>query len=232
MTSYNVQIVIAICEKQAGGDEKKGCLFSSLPQSSMMSTQLLFNKLSTCSRVTVDTFYLLTRVYSYYPRNMLLPDLNDCLLHTVCVYKQGFIIQHKSVVFTLWSASGTEFHLLANRNLDFTSVLSCSLSSRSSFTDGSWKPAFDYARPIQTEELPHQYYGKRIRTIMLPNLLDQFQVNILQLAALLSTIGDTNDGPKYHLMKMNCFWFVRTVCEAIWCLLLLQIGQNRVIMHG
>ena len=60
MTSYNVQIVIAICEKQAGGDEKKGCLFSSLPQTSMMSTQLLFNKLSTCSRVTVDTFYLLT----------------------------------------------------------------------------------------------------------------------------------------------------------------------------
>src|SRR6266576_3684620 len=132
MTSYDVQIVIAVCEKQAGGDKKEGCLFSSLPQPSTMSAQLLFNELSTRPTATVDTFYLLTR--SYYPTRY--HDLNDCLLRTVCVYKRGFVIQHESVVFTLRSASGTEFHLLVDRNLDFTSVLSCSLYSRSSFTDG------------------------------------------------------------------------------------------------
>ena len=231
MTSYDVQIVIAVCEKQAGGDKKEGCLFSSLPQPSTMSTQLLFNELLTRPRATVDTLYLLTR--AYYPRND--PGLaNDCLLHTIRIYKRGFIIQHESVVFTLRSASGTEFHLLVDRNLDFTSVLSCSLASRSSFTDGSWKPAFDYARPIQTEEPPRKFYGERVRTITLPNPPDQFQVNLLQLAALLSTIGDTNDGLKYHLTKMNCFWFARTVCEAIWRLARNAQAKDRVMeeFHG
>jgi hypothetical protein len=196
--------------REAGwGDEKEGYLFSHLPQPS--TAQLLFNELFTRPRATVDTLYLLTR--AYYPRN---DDLNDCLLRTVRVYKRGFIIQHESVVFTLQSASGTEFHLLVDRNLDFTSVLSCSLSSGSSFTDGSWKPALDYARLIQTEDPPRQLYGERVRTITLPNPPDRFQVNLLQLAVLLFTIGDTNDGPKYHLTKMNCFWFARMVCEAIW----------------
>ena len=233
MTSYDVQIVIAVCEKQAGGDKKEGCLFSSLPQPSTMSAQLLFNELSMRpgSRATVDIFYLLTR--AYYPRSYY-PDLNDCLLRTVRVYKRGFVIQHESVVFTLRSASGTEFHLLVDRNLDFTSVLSCSLSSGSSSADGSWKPALDYATPIQTEEPPRQLYGERVRTITLPHPPDHFQVNLLQLAALLFTIGDTNDGPKYRLTKMNCFWFARTVCEAIWRLARNAQAGDRVMeeFHG
>ena len=230
MTSYDVQIVIAVCEKQAGGDEKEGCLFSSLSKPSTMSAQLLCNELSRRPKATVDTLYLLT--FNLYPRR--LPDLNDYLLRTVRVYKRGFVIQHESVVFTLRPPSGTEFHLLVDRNLDFTSILSCSLFSGSSFPDGSWKPAIDYARPIQTEEPPHRLYGKRIRTITLPNPLDQFQFNLLQLAALLSTIGDTNDGPKYHLTKMNCFWFARTVCEAIWRLARNAQAEDRVMeeFHG
>jgi len=28
-------------------------------------------------------------------------------------------------------------------------------------------------------------------------------------------IRDTNNRPKYHIMKVNCFWFA---CKAIWCL--------------
>ena len=118
-------------------------------------------------------------------------------------------------MFTLQSGTA-EFHILVDRALDLTALLPCFFSS-GSFADGSWKPALDYARAIQTQE-QSQSYGEVIRTMVLPPNTpgpNQFRLNLLQLVTLLFTIGETNDSPRYHLTKMNCFWYARTVRRAI-----------------
>ncbi len=63
---------------------------------------------------------------------------------------------------------------------------------------------------MQTKDPPHQFYGELVKTLTMPNRSDPFKINLLQLAVLLYTNDD-----KYHVMKMNCFWFARTVCQAI-----------------
>jgi hypothetical protein len=205
MTSYDVEIAVAVWEK-AGGDKKEGCLFASLPNSSTMPAQRFFNRLSTRPRWTIDSLQLLT--HSSYRTNT---GLDDCLLRTVHIYKRKYGAQHESVMFTLQSGT-TQFRILVDRALDL--IPPCFFSS-GSFADGSWKPAVDYARAIQTEEPPRSY-GDVVRMMALPpDPPSQFRLNLLQLATLLFTIGETNDGPKYHLTKMNCFWYARTVRRAI-----------------
>ncbi len=81
---------------------------------------------------------------------------------------------------------------------------------------------------MQTKDPPHQFYGELVKTLTMPSRSDSFKINLLQLAVLLYTIGRTNDG-KYHVMKMNCFWFARIVCQAIWLLATDAGANHRVI---
>ena len=206
MTSY--KFAIAVWEK-AGGNKKEGCKDASLPNSSTMAAQRFFNRLLTCPKWTIDTIHLLT---SFHPTTA---GVDNCFLQMVHIYKHKSGVQHESVMIMLQSSTA-EFHILVDRALDLTALLPCFFSS-GSFTDGSWKPILDYARAIQTQEQP-QSYGKVIRMMVLPPNTpgpNQFRLNLLQLVTLLFTIGETNDGPRYHLTKMNCFWYACTVHLAI-----------------
>ena len=198
MTSY--EIAVAVWEK-AGGNKKEGCLFASLPNSFTMAAQRFFNGLSTRPRWTIDTLHFVT--LAFYPTNT---GLDDCLLRTVHIYKRKSGVRHESVMFTLQSGTA-EFHILVDRALDLTALLPCFFSS-GSFADGSWKPALDYARAIQTQE-QSQSYGEVIRTMVLPPNTpgpNQFRLNLLQLVTLLFTIGETNDGPRCRDSGCAGYW--------------------------
>ncbi len=70
-----------------------------------MPAQGLFDELSTYPKVTVDNLFFLARIHY---KNAPISVLNDCLLHTVRIYKRTSVFQHESIVFTLESGSNTE----------------------------------------------------------------------------------------------------------------------------
>lgn len=213
------------------------------PSSSIMAADApantFFDALSACRSTmslssTINEHYLCSRLHdnaSPYPLHFHNPM--EYHITSIAIFKQRFMIQHEGFVFRVHHQPGhgpaePDFFISIDRNIDST-------PPRSIFS--YHKVAIDRVNCSLFHPVATDLEGTFRRPMVwcmpaLPGQVDniyEFDLNLLQVGALLRAIITWNPNPQYHALQVNCFWHSRVIRTVLRLIIQAQNGNNIVV---